>query len=309
MTQSPRDASGAAGFASRSQTRASFDEAFLARLERLRLVARRRANGARAGARRSIRRGAGLEPSGHRAYAPGDDFRRVDWNAFRRLERLYVTEREEESERSVAILLDRSASMGRGGKLELGRSLAAALAYLALADGDRVLPASFAEERVTLGPPCRGSAQIFSVFRFLDAQEPKGTTGVAEACRALARGPRRPGLAVVITDFLDESPARATLAALAEGRREVVLLHLVAPEDERPDLSGYHEIVDCETGEALVLACDASARRDYARAFDEWTRELAQAARSLGAIYVRARSDESLETVTLTLLREGGVLG
>ena len=226
----------------------------------------------------------------------------------RRLGRLHVLERESESERSVALLLDRSASMGRGGKLELARSLVGALAYLALADGDRVLPASFAAGRSTLGPPTRGEAQVFSVFRFLDSLEAAGSTDLASACRSLVRGPRRPGLSVVVTDCLEEAPVRTALAALAEGRREVVLVHLVAPEDQSPELAGLAELVDSETGETLVVACDSDARREYARAFESWTRELEAQARSLGAVYVRARSDDSLEKIALDVLRRAGVL-
>jgi uncharacterized protein (DUF58 family) len=199
--------------------------------------------------------------------------------------------------------------MARGGKLELGRSLVAALGWLALAEGDRVVPATFAGGNVALGPACRGTGQVFSVFRFLDGQDASGTTGLVEACRALARSPKRPGLAVLVSDFLDEAPARAAAAALAERRRDVVLVHLTSPEDERPDLSGLRELVDCETGESVVVSCDAGTRRDYAEAFSSWTRELEAAARSLGAVYVHARSDESLEKVAFTVLRKAGVLG
>lgn len=284
------------------------DAAFVARLERLRLVARRRVRGLRPGEARSLRRGAGIEPAGHRGYAPGDDFRLVDWNAYRRLGRLHVLEREAESERTHALLLDRSASMGRGGKLELGRAVVAALAWLALGAGDRVVPAVFSGGEVATGPRAQGEGQAFAVFRFLESQAAGGTTDLARACRSLARGPRRPGLAVVVSDALEEGPVRGALAALASHGREVVLLHLVAPEDEAPDLSGDQELTDAETGERLVLACDRRARREYADAFAEWVRDLEREVRSLGAVYVRARSDESLEHVTLDLLRRARVL-
>ncbi|MBI3724394.1 DUF58 domain-containing protein [bacterium] len=293
----------------KESVRAAFDEAFLRRLERLRLVARRRLASARAGRQRSRRRGAGLELAEHRAYAPGDDFRRVDWNAFRRLERLYVAEREEESERTVVLALDRSASMGRGGKLDLARALVAALAYVALADDDRVLLASFAGGEVTLSPPRKGSAAIFSLFRFLDGVSAAGTTSVAAASRAVARGPRRPGLAVLVTDFLEEGPARTALRALAEGGREVVLVHIVAPEDESCALRGERRLVDVETGEELVLSLDARAREEYGRVFSHWVRELEATARSLGATHVRVRSDQKMEDAALTVLGKAGVLG
>jgi uncharacterized protein (DUF58 family) len=277
-------------------------------LEKLRLIARRRTARGAFGAHRSSRRGSGVEPAGHRPYAPGDDWRRIDWNAFRRLERLYVTEREVETERTVVLVLDRSASMGEGGKLDCARTLAAALAHVALAEGDAVRVVAFAGDSVDVAPPRRGQGAIFPLLQALDRIEPAGPTQVAAACAKAARGPVRPGLAVLVTDFLDAAPAREALVALAAGGRDTVLVHVVAPEDEHCTLDGARRLEDVETGESLVLHFDGRARAEYDRAFKEWTRGLESDTRGLGATYVRVRSDEPLETVALSVLERAGVL-
>ncbi len=283
------------------------DESFVRRLEKLRLIARRRSRRGALGTHRSLRRGNGFEPAGHRPYAPGDDWRRIDWNAFRRLEKLYVAEREEEAERTVVIAIDRSGSM-EGSKLDMARILAAALAHVALGEGDAVRLAAFAGDEVLALPPRRGQGAIFPILRALGALEARGTTAIASGCRRAVRGPVRPGLAVLLTDYLEAAPAREALLTLAGGGRDAVLVHTVAPEDERCLLEGARRLVDAETGEELVLGLDRAAREDYARAFERWTHALAAEARKLGATYVRVRSDAPLETVALAVLERAGVL-
>src|SRR5581483_10051372 len=286
----------------------ALDEAFVRRLEKLRLVARRRSPRGALGAHRSWRRGSGVEPASHRAYAPGDDWRRIDWNAFRRLERLYVAEREEESERTVVLALDRSGSMAFGEKLALARGLAAALAHVALAEGDAVRLLAFAGGAVDALAPRRGQAAIFALLRFLESLEPGGTTSLLRGARESSRGPARPGLAVLLTDFLEDVSAREALLALAASRRDVVLVHVVAPEDEACSLQGARRLVDQETGEELTLDLDRRARAEYARAFQDWARSIEKTARGLGATYVKVRSDSPLETAALATLERAKVL-
>jgi uncharacterized protein (DUF58 family) len=115
------------------------EPAFLEKLERLRLVARRRTRGS-AGERRSRTLGRGVEFSDHRAYQVGDDWRYVDWSIYARLDRLFVKLFEEEEDTDVHLLVDASGSMAVGSppKLEYAKRLAAALGYVGLAGGDRV---------------------------------------------------------------------------------------------------------------------------------------------------------------------------
>src|SRR5215212_6431099 len=119
-----------------------FDPQFLARLEDLALVARRRRAGAGAGQAGGRKLGDGLEFADHREYVPGDELRYLDWHAYARLGRLFIRMFHQHTDRVVHILIDCSASMesgageGRAGtapsKFDHARRIAAALAYLAL---------------------------------------------------------------------------------------------------------------------------------------------------------------------------------
>src|SRR5512140_2366958 len=102
-----------------SSRRYSFcDEDFLARLERLHLVAKHVASRWSAGQRRSHRMGDGLEFADHRDYAGGDDIRFIDWPFYARMEKLLLRLFHEHSESDVAIMLDASGSMSPGAAVE-----------------------------------------------------------------------------------------------------------------------------------------------------------------------------------------------
>ena len=119
---------------------ALFDEAFMASLEYLEIVAKRAFQGVARGERRARRMGAGLEFADYRRYSPGDDFRHIDWNVYARLGKLLLRLFDEEEDLTVYLLLDGSSSMGLGdgGRFDQARRLAAALAYVTLANLDRV---------------------------------------------------------------------------------------------------------------------------------------------------------------------------
>ncbi|HET9416738.1 MAG TPA: DUF58 domain-containing protein, partial [Candidatus Limnocylindria bacterium] len=123
-----------------SQRTTFFDEAFLRRLEQLELASRRLTAGRMKGERRSVRRGQSVEFADYRTYAMGDDLRQLDWNAYARLERLFVKLFVEEEDVTVHLLVDASRSMdyGQPNKLDAARRAAAALGYLGLASMDRV---------------------------------------------------------------------------------------------------------------------------------------------------------------------------
>src|SRR5918992_5209816 len=132
------------------------DERTLARLRRLSLVAGRARTKGLAGEHRSRRRGASPEFADFKRYSQGDDFRRIDWNTYARLDGLFVRLSEVTTELSVHFLLDSSASMDwRGGddrptKFVSATRLTGALAAIALWGFDRVSIVPFAG---SLGKP------------------------------------------------------------------------------------------------------------------------------------------------------------
>ena len=281
------------------------DPDFIGRLERLRLLVRRRFAGAAGGTRRSTRRGASVEFADHRAYSPGDDIRRIDWNAYARLEELVLRLYAAEEDLTVYLLVDRSASMAFGdpSKLEVAKRLAAALAYVGLAGSERVSVVPFGAGIGAPLPPTRGKRRVGHVLRFLDGIEASGETQLGQAVdQFLARRPR-PGLVVVLGDLLDPAGWTRLLDRLLSEKHEPVLFHILAPEELDPPEGGDFSFVDSELGTRVEVSLDARARRAYLARVQEFLESVASYARKRGLSYVRVSGDDAIEETLMAYLR------
>src|SRR5271156_4289509 len=155
---------------------ALFDSDFLKKLEYLSLVSRRVFRGQLLAQRRTMQMGGGIEFADHRDYTPGDDFRYIDWSLFARHDELLLKRFQEEEDLHVYFLLDCSRSMAFGDppKFDFARQVAAALAYIALADLDRIAITAFANDIVADFPLTRGKNRILSLLKFLEGLTPSG---------------------------------------------------------------------------------------------------------------------------------------
>jgi len=282
---------------------------FLRKLERLRLVSRRAFAGRTWGERRSKKRGASVEFADFRNYAHGDDLRHLDWNAFARLDRLFLKLFVEEEDLNVYILLDASRSMtfGRPPKFDYARRAAGALGYLALCNFDRVTLWSYGERLRSVFGPARGRGRALPGLRWLGGVEADGATSSGAALREFALRTKRPGLAVVVSDFLDSDHLEG-LKALASRRFEVAVLHLLDAEELRPALAGDLKLVDSETGAEREITVTQSLLRTYQRSLAEFCGALDDGCRGIGAHLVRVSTAEPFEDLILRYLRKRGMV-
>ena len=292
-----------------------FDAAFLARLEQLHIMAKRLRGGGSAGRRRSRRVGDGLEFADHRAYAPGDDVRFIDWPYYARMERLFRRLFHEHSEAPLAILLDVSASMGadparwRLGKFDYARRVAAALAYVAVASLERVTLAPFADgpaEPLTIG---RNIQQMPRALAFLSALTPGGPTQLLTAAQRLARQFGQPMTVLLVSDLLDcEDDLSGALAALAQARCDVTVLHVQSPADAAPEIRGAASLVGAETDRRMNIDLTDDLLAAYRRQWLQFADDCQRACAARGAIYGAAPTDLPVEQLVLAGLRRAGVL-
>src|SRR5687767_12975221 len=154
-----------------------FEPDFLTRLEYLSIISKRVFRGSLLAQRRTMQLGGGIEFADHRQYTPGDDFRYLDWNVYARHGDLLLKRFQEEEDLHVYFLLDCSKSMDYGdpSKFDFARQITAALAYIALADLDRVSVVAFSDEIVADFPLTRGKARILALLKFLEDLQPQGT--------------------------------------------------------------------------------------------------------------------------------------
>jgi len=285
-------------------------------LTRLRFVTRNRKRGGTWGERRSTRRGAGLEFADYRNYTPGDDPRRVDWNLYARLDRPYVRLHEEEEDLAVMVLLDGSASMAWGegvaARWPAVQRLAMAFGTMALLGGDMLWGAALHTARAFWGPG-RGRGllpgwQTWCTTLAPSAATPQVATPLADALRDIASRPQRPGLTLLLTDGYDPGGLHAGVAALAGRGHEVVLLHLLTPDELDPTLRGDLRLVDAETGVKREVTVDGAALDAYQRRLASWQTELRALAGKHGGRYAVLRTDVPLRRMLLEDLRRARIV-
>jgi uncharacterized protein (DUF58 family) len=262
--------------------------------------------------RASKRVGAGLEFADHRDYAAGDDLRYIDWNLYGRLGRLALRLFQEEEDLLVEVLVDASASMGVGSpaKLDLALQVGAALAYVGLANLDRVALSPLGDDQAPALPPARGKGAILPILRFLNGVQAGGKAGLAASVRGfLARRRRhRRGLAIVISDFYDPAGHRAALDLLRHHRLEVVAIQVSAPQELAPDLRGDVELRDVETGETRELTVSPAVLAAYRQRHQTLLRDLEGYCRERAIPCFTVASNQPFDTVVLRLFRAGGLL-
>lgn len=279
----------------------------LKRLAALTLTSRKRGAGARAGERRSTRRGQSQEFADHRPYVPGDDLRFLDWHLYGRLDTLWVKLFEEEEDRVVQVLLDSSGSM-EGEKLEYARKVAAALSFVALGHGDRVAVAGLTDALAHYSPPRSGRGATRPLFDTLEAVHPDGRSDPAKALTGMPRQ-RGAGIALLFTDFLYPSGPDMALRQLLARGNEVHVFHIVAPAELRPSLDGDLVLVDAESGEELAVTVDEAALDRYEATVHAWAEEMEQTCRRLGVAYTRCLTSVPIERFVLEDLRRLGLVG
>lgn len=285
-----------------------------AALNRLRLQARGIAEGVWVGQHASRRRGAGLEFAGHRSYVPGDDLRWLDQRALLRHERLLVKQFDTETERTLRLVVDATASMDyrsdptRLRKLDFAALLAAALTRIAIRSGDPVgldfLGGAEAQPLAVMGGRPAFERGLVELTRV----RPSGGVGAtrAELERALAglgqRAPRGT-LFVVLSDLLELGEAAPdVLAALGTGGRHVVLVQVLDPLEASFTLEGPVRLRASEG--ALEVETNASlARAGYLDALAALQARFREAQRLHGGELVVARTDDDPVGVVRRILR------
>jgi uncharacterized protein (DUF58 family) len=290
---------------------ALLESRFLHRLESLALHARKLASGSERGERASDSPGSGIAFSTHRAYAPGDDFRFLDWKLYARSERLYVKQFAEERDLPLHLLVDCSRSMGHGSgeKFRRAQELAAALGYIGLVNLDRVTVHGYAADLGPRTPPMRGKKRVLALLRALAELAPAGVTDLRRAARSLCARAPRSGLAVVISDGFEGAGFLSGIDQLRYGRIEPVVLLVVDARDATLPEDGEVTLVDSESGRERTLVLSGRTRARHERAYRAHFAELA---RGLRARAVRTASVDvtlPLERALLDTLRRTGVVG
>jgi uncharacterized protein (DUF58 family) len=262
------------------------------------------------GLQTSYRKGSSLEFREYRPYEPGDDFRFIDWNVWERLGRLLVKVFTAEEDRTLHLLIDSSGSMGTGSptKLRFAAETAAALAYISGRRQDRTGIFSLGENIKEYRRPVKGSNALQEIFQFLTNLTPQGPTNFKTACTQFLSGVDRSGIAVVLSDLLDAGDYREGIKRLLYRRFEVVLIHVMAEEDQFTGEEGPVRLRDRETGKTMDLTLDGPVSRAYRERYNRFVTEVEMFCQKNGVEYIRVLNTVPVELFLLDYLRRGGIL-
>src|SRR5438874_1272361 len=214
-----------------------FDPSTLARYGGLGLVARSLVEGFLTGVHKSPYKGYSVEFAEHRAYAPGDEIRHLDWRVLGKTDRYFIKEYEEETNLKAFLLVDASGSMAYAGatqsKFEYARHVAACLAYLMLHQLDAVGLVTHDTRIRQIIPPRATAKHLLRVLQALEQTRPGGETALAPLWHELAGHQiRRRGLVVILSDcYDDQDRLLMALKHFRHRKHEVILFHVLAPEE------------------------------------------------------------------------------
>jgi len=272
----------------------------LASISGLELVARTVVDGFVSGLHRSPDFGFSQEFAEYAAYTPGDDLRHIDWNVYARSERLVLKRFRGETNSLLTILLDASNSMQFGShsvnKMDYSRFLAASLFYLALhGQRDAAGLITFDDEIRNFIRPSTRQGQLHRLLAGLEQAEAHARTDFAKPMRYFQEFLKRRGIVLIVSDFW-ESPESIikTIEPLRYYGNEVVLFHVLDPEDVRPKMRGPSILVDLETQAELEVTPDYG-KKEYREKIDAHLTDLRDRTQAAGMGYYLLMTDRPLD--------------
>jgi len=284
------------------------DHDVLAKIQGLKLRAKRIVEGYVSGMHRSPFHGFSIEFAEHREYTPGDDLRYLDWKVFGKTDRYYLKQFEEETNLICYLLLDTSESMQYQGpdsllsKLEYAQCLAASLAYLVLRQQDSVGLATFDDQVRDLVRPSGNPTHIQQLLHVMESATAQRKTSTGPIFHDLAERLSHRGVVVILSDLFDDVQSMmAGLKHFRHRRHEIVVLHIL----DRAELELPFERVTLFKGlEGMpdVLTDPGNLRKAYRKEMEKYLHQVSAGCRAQQATYQQVCTDEPFDVVLRTLL-------
>ncbi|ERK29960.1 DUF58 domain-containing protein [Clostridium intestinale] len=285
-----------------------FDKDFFNQLKNLKIIMKTPINSAYAGGRRSKEKGVSVEFSDFREYSPGDDFRRVDWNAYGRFNKLYLKIFMEEREALFNIFIDTSKSMHFGvhNKGIFSLRLAGAISHIVLNGNDRVKLFPFNSEENKEEITISGRAGINRILKYLEAIEFNGTTNLGRNIKTMPI--KGKGISVVLSDFYNLEELKETLIFLKHKGQEIILVQVLSQEELEPTLRGDLKLNDIEEDSKMDISLYGKAIEIYKDKLDEFIMDIKTLSRKYGATYILANTKDNLEKIIFKEFTSRGII-
>lgn len=285
-----------------------FDTEFLKKLDTIAINVRMIMSQGGGGNRKSRSKGSSVEFSDFREYSMGDDFRRIDWNAYGRFDKLFVKLFMEEQEAVINIFVDSSKSMDFGSpkKSELALKLAGVLSFLALNNLDRVCINSLTKDSFKQSTAVTGRSMFDRCIAFLEAISFTGETDLNASIKK--KDTKGRGLSVIISDFFTAGGIEEAIKYLLYKKQDVFLIHVLSPEELNPEMEGQVRLLDSETGRSMDVAVTPVLLKRYQSKLNEFESGIREFCSRMGASYIQVSSADSIEKIVFEQFTGAGVI-
>ena len=287
-------------------------------LDRMQLTVNKTLRGTGVGNRPSVRRRPDMDFREHRKYIPGDDMRFVDWRASGRHEQVFLKQGEQPKETLTYILIDTSASMawGEPGKHLTALALAAVIGYLTLTNGDRLVVYPLTAPNVE-GQPLKaisslgtisGKGQFPTLLHYLQNIPFSGQIDLGPAVKQFKNRVHRGGLTVLISDLIGVTDLEETLSTIPIPTWDVLLFHLLHPEELAPNLQGNFVLQDVETRATKNYDINKKAIQGYTKHLENWLDQIELTCIQNHTLYTLIQSNWKLDREIIPHLRSMNII-
>jgi len=279
-------------------------------LERLELVSRKIFKGRMKGERRSRRRGQSVEFADFRNYVAGDDLRFIDWNAYARLDKLFLKLFLEEEDLHFYALIDSSESMqfGTPTKLHYAKQLAASLGFIGLCRADRVKIETLGQGITNPSPVLRGRRSLWRMTEYLDGIEPGDNVPLLDGVKNFCLRNAGKGILVLITDLMDKQGYESALRFLMTQQMDVYVVQVLSQEEIDPDVQGDLRLVDCEDSDEAEITVSRPLLNKYKQTLAAFVDGARDYCVRRGMNYLLANNQTGVDQLVSSYLRSRGLV-
>jgi uncharacterized protein (DUF58 family) len=261
------------------------DTSFLHKLDRLSLIITKRVTSNYVGERASVYTGHGLIFKDYAMYAPGEDFRKIDWKVFGRTDKLFVKRQEEERNLVVHVIIDFSGSMGfsskKVSKADYAGMLGLGFAYLAMKNNEKFVVSTFSDQ-LDLFRARKGKGQLAHIVKELNEKKAKGESKFEVSLTKYKKLIKSKSFVVIISDFLypvDE--IRRVLQRFKDHNTR--LIQVLDPVEKELELEGDFKLVDMESRGMLRTFISPFLRKSYRQSLSEHQANIEKVCGEVGA--------------------------
>lgn len=292
------------------------NDKFFSRLETLALNLRNNLAGYFGGKHLVNTYGQTVEFADFREYQLGDDIRRIDWNLYSRFEKYFLKLFTDERQMQIQIFLDCSASMGKDNpkKSAYAMAFAAALGFLAVHNMDKVSFHIMKDKR-SENPfgTIIGKTPYFRAIGELEELEFENDTDIESCVTSCPDTGSNNGLSVIISDFFTESNWKKAVDYLCYKKRQVLLIHVMTPEEADPTYDGRVQLIDSESEDLMdaknmKMKITRSMQQAYEEALKDFVQDIKTFCSKRGVGYVSVRTDQPIEKVLFGELLKVGIM-